>query len=197
MSNKIWVGPTSSLIHVSEVIEPLLFEFPDLPDSMAEYYVMEAVREIVRSTGGIRYEGELAVYCGVTDYMVPHPECFKPMALVEITDSGMPMRYSLDTDSWQITFPSIARTRVLNVVVNCQLAKDACEFPEYLNEEWGSVILAGAKAKLHLLTNMDFFSVDLATFYERKFEEGLSDIANAKAFGGIARPLMMDFGRTL
>lgn len=196
MSESIWVSTTSDFIAVAETTATLLFEFPDIPEDMAEYYITDTAREIIKRTGGIIYEGEMPVYCGVNDYLVPVPECLRPLAVISVTEKGgcLPLRFRVDTQAWQIIFPSIARTRVLDVKVKCQLKQDACEIPGYIYEHYRDVLLNGTKARLHRLSNMDFFNLDLAEYYENKFEDGVYDMAVDKVYNGRTEPLMANFG---
>lgn len=195
--NSVWVGPESNLTPIEDLLGPVMYEFPSLPDEMVVFYAMQVAKDMVDRTGGIIEDHDLTLYCGVTDYLVPQSECFAHVAVVSITDGGYDMRYRIDEVSGHIIFPAVARTRVVQVTTKNTLDPLSCELPTWISTEGLDTLFDGVKAKLYELESIGKTDMNKAQYFQDKYDRAIRRIAALRAYKGKADPLQVNFGRVI
>lgn len=194
-SNTVWVGEWGDMVSFDHITERLLFEFPDAPDEMISYMVVEAARYILRKTSQLKLQRELPVFCGVLDYQVPIPDCLDLLEVVRISDGSRDLKFLVDLNAEQVQLPQVSHDRVLEIEFIAQVKSGACELPRRLVEVYPEAVIAGARARIYEMASLPYHNVELVKVYNRQVKEAINDIQVDTTYKGKVGALTADFGR--
>jgi len=102
---------------------------------------------------------------------------------------GDPLEYIMQPPNLIKFSPTPSKVSTMNV--HCILTPSGTEIPEWMADEYGTVIVAGAKSQLLLIQDTAWFRPKVAMYYQNEFRKGLNaarvSLINAKAVPPVER----------
>lgn len=204
---------------LAEFHSELLFEFPDIPSALFDYYLLKAARKMAKDGKFIRRRVVLFTQRCVTRYRLNSPDGQEICAILGIHAShcgdcvphpvsrsfdppctahccGRERVWYDDKDS-ELHFhnPFFPATYYISMAV-CP-SRSACELPaEYLNDHL-ETLLTGTKAYILMLTGRPWTNLQLGNAYLKEFSTAIANEAIEVHTHKQRGSIRMNFGRAL
>ena len=203
---------------ISDFCEELRFEFPKLPEPMLHFYVAKAAREAAVRGNLVRRRAFVQSLPGEEEYLLESPDGLEVTGILRIAEFP---RCSCPRDVRRtFTFPEGCRfcgrrtawyephEKALHIDRTCcgseflvelavAPARDACELPAVLYDDWLELVVLGARAGVLLVPGRDWTSMPVGRAYMQEFLNRIRDAAVDTAAHRMKGGARMDFGRVM
>lgn len=203
---------------ISDFCEELRFEFPKLPEPMLHFYVAKAAREAAVKGSLVRRRAFIQSLPGEEEYLLESPDGLEVTGILRIAE--LPHCSCPRDVRRTFTFPEGCRfcgrrtawyepqDKALHIDRTCcgseflvelavAPARDACELPSVLYDDWLELIVLGARAGVLLVPGRDWTSMPVGRAYMQEFLNRIRDAAVDTAAHRMKGGARMDFGRVM
>lgn len=196
---------------MSQTFEALL---PDLlgakglvnvPPEIGVFQLRKALIEFCERSHVWQHTLSIDAQEGVSDYPIEVPAGARFIAVSEIEVNGCRMRADgrdfriacacrglrVEDETLWVTSQNQDEEQAILVRVAVKPTQEACEFPEFLYQDWSDVIVDGAASRCFTIPKSSWTSAALATFYTKRFLVGITRAKNARVMRKVTGPLRM------
>lgn len=186
-------------VPLSKFHPELKFEFGDLPEQLFDYALIRAARTLAKEGNVIRRRVIVQLYPNAETYKLRSPDGLEFCSIlsvyfassacccdVELRRSFDPPRGSLlcarsfawyDDIEEELHVTGCHKNDTLYVTMSVCPPDDTCEFPSILFDDYVDLLLLGAKARILRIDNKPWTNLQLATMYEKGFNDGIAAAA--------------------
>ena len=201
---------------ISDFHAELMFEFPNLPTQLFDYYILRTARIMAKNGHLFRCRSRIMTQPNVTRYRLVAPACTEIEDIISayrhdccgderVTRCFTPPVGSCLCDRSKIWYDDEESTLhiegnregIYYLDVSLMPATDACELPEILYEKYFDTLMLGTKAAILLIAGRPWSNIRNGTAFRVEFYNKLAedtvDASRHKMLGSVK----MNFGRVL
>lgn len=172
---------------------------PSLPKEAAISYLREAAITFCEKTGIIKRDIYIDLQCGLSEYLLETLDCDETILRISEAHLGNfssepdclcwswgNVGFEFDDDMLKVSPPpSEDIQNGLHVKAVVAPAPDACKVDYQLYSKWRSIIVDGALAEVHLMSNQPWSSIGRSDLRRRQFNEAIERVKIGKLTKGM------------